>query len=435
MSVVVGAKLFDAVHEEAAARDSKGNAGGPPDADAGEDEAHAREKILAALPTALDELRKVDRGNGVLAIPDNQLASLLQSFVSEQADSRLGKPDGTGQLRPLTAGGYEVKFDTHDVAGWVLDYMPAWIVGRFKKRPWVDPSEEVVTIPDDARVALVGDWGSGMYGAPVCARSILEQRAKPYDVVMHLGDVYYAGTTTEVRDRFLAMWPRVPKARHRALNSNHEMYSGGEGYFGLTLQDPAFADQKSSCFAMQTSKFLLLGLDSAYIDGDLDPKQVAWIVRRVGNARGRKVVLFSHHQPISAFESQGDKLQEKLRALLEGRQIFAWYWGHEHRCVVFDRHEKWNLSGRCIGHSGYPSFRDHFTRAPQRQNGDGSVWYPVESGLAPPARVLDGPNPYVKGQEREYAPNGYASLDFDGDKLHETILAPDDAVLMTGTLA
>ena len=55
---------------------------------------------------------------------------------------------------------------------------------------------------------------------------------------MHLGDVYYSGTEKEVEERFLKVWPTEAATINRALNGNHEMYSGGFGYFKLIL--PAF---------------------------------------------------------------------------------------------------------------------------------------------------------------------------------------------------
>jgi hypothetical protein len=52
-----------------------------------------------------------------------------------------------------------------------------------------------------------------------------------------LATVYYSGTTSEIDDRFIAFWPNVTGAENRACNSNHEMYSGGHGYFDRTHKD------------------------------------------------------------------------------------------------------------------------------------------------------------------------------------------------------
>jgi hypothetical protein len=34
-------------------------------------------------------------------------------------------------------------------------------------------------------------------------------------------------------------------------------------------------------------------------------------------------------------------------------QVYAWFWGHEHRCVVIGDHM--GIKARCIGHGGIPS--------------------------------------------------------------------------------
>jgi hypothetical protein len=385
------------------------------------------------LPEAIAVLESIDRKDGVMVISEHRLASLLQSFLAERGLAEETDLLAKGRLTPTPAGGLEATFDRHDVRGWVFDFLPAYLKGRFAKRSFVIPGDSVATIGEGDRLALLGDWGTGLYGAPVCADSI--RRARPaFAAVIHLGDVYYAGTTPEVRARFLELWPRG--ARHNwALNANHEMYSGGEGYFDTTLRDPLFATQQSSCFAFQSARFLFLGLDSAYEEADLTAAQLSWIARRIAAADGRSVVLLSHHQPYSPFERAGAKLLAKLRPWLDAGQIFAWYWGHEHRCTIFDRHEALKLWGRCIGHSGYPAFRDAHPGQPEQRNSDESAWFRVTGPGLPAALVLDGPNRYVMGHEAQYAPNGYLSLTIDGDRLHEVIHAPDGTALLERELA
>ena len=121
------------------------------------------------------------------------------------------------------------------------------------------------------------------------------------------------------------------------------MYSGGFAYFQQIL--PAFG-QSCSYFAVQNEHWLLIGLDTAYVDHDVDTTQVAWLnlILRQADLPRRKVVLFSHHQPFSGPDTQGPKLQKALRHLLEGRVVTAWYWGHEHQCILYDKHEPWGLS-------------------------------------------------------------------------------------------
>src|SRR5262249_1479077 len=151
--------------------------------------------------------------------------------------------------------------------------------------------------PNKARVGVIGDWGTGLYGAPQIAAAVRSD-PDPFTLLLHLGDVYYSGTTKEIQQRFLDMWPTRPDAMNRALNSNHEMYSGGDPYFTKTL--PAFG-QESSYFAFQNDHFLLVGLDVAYKDHAIDDEQVAWLTQLLAQAGNRKVILFSHHQLLSHF--------------------------------------------------------------------------------------------------------------------------------------
>jgi hypothetical protein len=66
-------------------------------------------------------------------------------------------------------------------------------------------------MPDDARITVVGDWGTGMYGAPKTARTIAGL-GDQYFMQLHLGDIYYSGTPTEVTGRFLNVWQKRPEA-------------------------------------------------------------------------------------------------------------------------------------------------------------------------------------------------------------------------------
>jgi hypothetical protein len=277
-------------------------------------------------------------------------------------------------------------------------------------------------IPNRFRAAVMGDWGTGLYGAPQCARSI-SGASTAYNLILHLGDVYYAGTDGEVQQRMLDIWPSVPGAMSRALNGNHEMYSGGQAYYKKAL--PMFG-QAASYFALQNDYWVLIGLDSAYRDYDLHPNQVPWLRKIIGSAGGRKVVLFSHHQPFSLLDSQGPRLVAKLSEWLGAGRVFAWYWGHEHRCLFYEPHPAWSFFGRCIGHSGYPYFRSDVVNAPAEDN----HWRRLAGrNLAPAARVLDGPNPFVTGEEERYGPNGYLTLEFDDDRVNEIVhLATGEAV-------
>lgn len=378
------------------------------------------DQAIQELNDAVQCVAEADQDNGVLFVPNNQTAALLMSFLAEKQPL----PEAKASTQVL-----EAELGHEDIGGWVSQFLPAWLKGRFSKHDFVKPGA-VVRVPNDFRLAVLGDWGSGLYGAPISAASI--QTTKPaFNSVLHLGDVYYAGTKKEVTERFLNLWPDVPGASSWALNSNHEMFSGGSGYFETTLADARFTGQDgSSCFAWENDHFLFLGLDTAYEEHAIGAEQSRWIHERAQAASGKRLILFSHHQPFSAFETDGARLVAALGELLSSGRVAAWYWGHEHRCVFFEKHVKWSMWGRCIGHGGYPEVRDKFAEPPESTNADGSSWMHVESGRAPGAWVLDGPNQYVKENPARYGPNGYVALHFEGSVIHETVHAPDGALLM-----
>jgi hypothetical protein len=370
--------------------------------------------IMARIGQALRDMEDAESKNGdpgVLVSPTNALASRMQTSMAEH---------GTG-FNPLPAGGKELKFDTiTDPFGWARSWLSEWTE---EKHDILRPaSTSADPFPDRCRIAVLGDWGTGLYGAPVSA-STIQKDNKEYTMLLHLGDVYYAGAAKEEQQRFLEMWPRRPEAFTRALNSNHEMYSGGFAYFDLAL--PAF-QQPSSYFALRNGQWTLIGLDSAYVDFDMDQTQVQWLENVVSQSGDTKIVLFSHHQLFSQLDAQGTNLATRLSRLLQQQKIRMWYWGHEHRCVLYDEHPAYKLVARCIGHGGMPQRRGSERDAPaEAQTGD-AIWrrLPEKPGI-PSALVLDGRNAFIKGKEDTYSPHGYITLEFDGPLLHETVFLPD----------
>ena len=181
---------------------------------------------------------------------------------------------------------------------------------------------------------------------------------------------------------------------------------------------------------MQNDHWLLVGLDSAYREWELPNDQATWLSTLLENSGDRRVVLFTHHQLFSWAEKTHVTMRSQLGQLLTNKRLFAWYWGHEHRCMLYDRHPAWGIYGRLVGHSGYPYFRDHFTAGKIDSTGQqGSEWRKVEAkDMVPGGLLLEGPNPYVKDHEEEYGPNGYMTLELDGRQLNEIVHAPDGSV-------
>ena len=201
------------------------------------------------------------------------------------------------------------------------------------------------------------------------------------------------------------------------------MYTGGKGYFDHILGDAKFR-QPASYFAMHNDHWLLAALDTAFAEHDLFGEQAEWFMTLAAAFPKHRILLFSHHQPFSAFESGGPLLVQKLAPLLSAGRIAAWYWGHEHSCVRYDLHPDWKLLGRCVGHSGFPYFRLVEGNHPKTR------FVPFAAkGYVPSGRVLDGPNLYVNDGAERYGPNGYVTLDLQGSVVHETYCEPDGSVL------
>lgn len=383
-----------------------------------------RAQLIAAWNEAVSELQQEDKGGGVMSTARNDLASRLQSLIAAKAAEAGQIVTSQSDHTVLTSAGgqsftpgiMEVQFDSEDLIGWLG---MAWkLVFKPDKHAWLAPPLAPEAIADNARIAIFADWGTGLYGAPAIAKSIVA--LDRCDVVLHLGDTYYSGSDDEIKDRLVGDWPtRGGATVNRTLNGNHEMYSGGQGYFAAL---GLFFKQRASCFAMQNTNWVVVCLDTAYNDFDLDGAQVDWLKAIVAGAGTRKLILCSHHQPFSQLDDQGPNLQAALADLLNSQRIHAWFWGHEHRLVLYEPHTTWGFKGRCVGHGGFPAFRDNLTTT----QSNFYQWVNLATAPhAPAAKLLDGPNFWIPADPMRYSPHGFLTLDFDGVNAWETYFTPD----------
>jgi hypothetical protein len=270
-------------------------------------------------------------------IPYNQALSLLQSAYDEFIESR---------------GITELPFDPSD-PGWKTiaeEKLKAVSRGKHPFTSHTDQNSFRYELPRDASVALFSDWGSG----EATAQRVMQQiaAARPTHAI-HLGDVYYAGTPKESRERFLDIierhGPSKDSCRYFALAGNHDYYSGGYAYFETIL--PALG-QKASYFNLRNDQWQIIGLDSAYEEYGLQKPQLEWLTAQL-DPPARRSILLSHHQLFSPYDKRMTKstLLNKAKALLP--QIYAWFWGHEHRCVIMGDHL--GIKARCVGHGSIPS--------------------------------------------------------------------------------
>lgn len=228
----------------------------------------------------------------------------------------------------------------------------------------------VIPIPDNAKIIMVGDWGTGNFGntdSP-SIKMVASIKSQSPDYTIHLGDVYYAGTTKEEVDHLVEIWPRGANGAF-GLNSNHEMYSGAHAYFTEAL-GKLFLEQKGhSYFALENIHWIIVGLDSAYFDksllcragsivGDLQLQQLEFLKAQV--AKGKKLIVLTHHNGLidmkDGSQQKNNPLWEQvMSAFPQGKGPDYWYWGHLHNGTAYQQNgDNNNVHCRCLGHGGIP---------------------------------------------------------------------------------
>lgn len=237
------------------------------------------------------------------------------------------------------------------------------------------------------RVGILGDWGTGEEEALAVLDQLMQQQP---DLIIHVGDIYYAGTHDECISHFLQPIDAA-RTTYRSipvytLPGNHDYYSGGQGFYGIlpqiNLGIPHAAIQKNSFFCLQNDSWQIEGMDTGYNDHDLlkvadDTTQLRadeadWHKQQIASAGDRKVILLSHHQLFSAFATigavgsagpcyQNPYLLQNLQAwsAAGNPNIVAWFWGHEHLLEVYGvpgPSVDLPVLGRCVGNSAFPVF-------------------------------------------------------------------------------
>jgi len=303
---------------------------------------------------------------------------------------------------------------------------------------WTEGSEpsfsnspaEPIQIANTVTIALLGDWGGNNSPAQEVAASA-KSKIGPDDIIVHLGDVYYAGTNysgwieRDYQDEnFLTPWPGT-QGKSFALNSNHDMYAHGTGYYETALTSAMFASQNGcGYFALYNDAFRIVGLDTAYYDPDqtydgfmtgaLGPTgpgtQAQFLNDQAQAAAAAKqtLVLLTHHNGLEYDGSATLPLWDQVVAQLgplSGTTVI-WWWGHEHMAVVYP---DWDAKGvtirpRCCGH--------------------GCIPWGVATGLN--VSTVDWYEQTVLGPGDNYfVANGFATVALDGSSVSEAFYRQD----------
>ena len=305
----------------------------------------------------------------------------------------------TGDQQKSNQYASELKYAKCDALGWA-ECLTAYLA--FKATcgtlPYRPNQNVVANLPPKATIAIIGDWGTG----DAVAMNLLNQiaRLKP-DILIHLGDVYYSGTQSEANDNFLAICRQIlgSSIPLYTLCGNHDMYSGGDGYYWLIDQ----IGQQSSYFCLQNDHWQFLAMDTGH--NDHDPSTVStnmtslvnipgwseanWHLGKIRQAGDRRIALFSHHQLFSPFSSVGTannrqcaynpNLFANFQSVLP--KVDIWFWGHEHTLALYDPYMGLGR-GRCVGASAVPVFTNQQQYAADTglltyQNAPLPVWSPA----------------------------------------------------------
>ncbi len=339
------------------------------------------DEIQRVLESSLDQPRahyqgvRPDRPPPVVALPGNPQASVFQGVIAHCVEP-LCPTDEHGQRNPLSHWLGEIK-DLYRQFG---PCDPRWIQVRLdellsgQKHSYVDPPGAPNHLGEQAEIVLVGDWATALPQAINVSRAIRAHLLKDPPLerhVIHLGDTYYCGLREEYENRFLAHWPvdAGSPVSSWSLNGNHDMYTGGHGYFDTLLADNRFRGQRgSSNFILRNDYWQLIGIDSAYQspdDPNLSDQQKAWLGQAINEDAGagsRQTILLSHHQAFTAFgdSNVSGKLAGDVSSALNGRRVAAWFWGHEHRGTVYAtditarNYESLARYTATVGHGGVP---------------------------------------------------------------------------------
>lgn len=302
--------------------------------------------------------------------------------------------------------------------------------GKLRPIPYVRAAQvgnRVLPLQPGVRVALIGDWGTGTDAAIDLLKKVA---ALQPDVLIHLGDIYYSGTAQECDLNFKRVVDTVLRRSETripvyTLAGNHDMYSGGAGFYALLaglndqpLRQPASffclrcTDGSWQFIAMDTGKNDHNPFDVTAVLTSLEKDEEDWLTERIGEFAGNTILL-SHHQLFSALAQIGPPRPDgslvaynpylavsfqRFANAAPGR-IAAWFWGHEHALTVYKPYLGLER-GRCIGHGAVPVFT-------------------TESQTVGPERIVDPPKLHSDvhlGTADQVYLHGFTMIEFGQDR-------------------
>jgi hypothetical protein len=327
--------------------------------------AHALKDVGKPLESIFDDLKE-----GILKLktvfdPVDDCAKAAAQFLKAEVE-------GNDEQSNIYAG--QLRMGVCNAVGWTECLLVYLGYKALLQNPMYRPNQaSVIDLKDAKKLAIIGDWGTGLQQAKLLLQEVAAM--KP-DILLHLGDVYFAGTPSETENNFLSICRTLlGNIPIYSLCGNHDMYSGGKGYYSLLDQ----IGQKASYFCLQNDDWMFLAMDTGFHDNNPFTvstnmtqlvtqgswSEASWHLNQINNAGNRKIVLLSHHQLFSPFGSVGSVSGNKYAYNPNLYQTFGpilpkvewWFWGHEHTLGIFDGYMELKR-GRCVGASAVPVFQD-----------------------------------------------------------------------------
>jgi len=357
-------------------------------------------KEMNALLQEIEEIKKTHPS-------DSELDALVEQAkeLKEQASAADEKEDSK-----------KSKYSEDNVSAWFKHAALPFIrevvqslrkhhsVGTSRMAYFIEPSDHetcaTLTFQDPSyKIALIADAGTHDEHQESVLQAILQKRA---DIIIHLGDIYYAGNEAEM-DEFWSYFPKVFQKQIPPVFSipgNHEyLTNGGRAFFQRLL--PRLGDQTRSHFKQTHSFFCLrfpglqiialdTGLKSTTLDHNpnipsktyLTEKQEKWLLAKLNQCKD-PTILLSHHQPFSTlWNGQHSRLWEQFEPIFDANpHIIMWLWGHEHKLLIYNlKWGKHGARGRCFGNGGCAV---HATANPYWSAPANNAYMPINVGTSP----------------------------------------------------
>jgi hypothetical protein len=299
--------------------------------------------------------------------------------------------------------------------GW---YRPEWIktgvkaiFSRFSSArvqlAAMTPDEPLRSDSAPFRVAVCGDAGfAGVAQDRVIRMILARHRENPFHFVIHLGDIYFAGDFDEMAVNFLNPFSKLTKAGMRlvTLVGNHDLYYGGTSF----IVAMNVLHQPGRYFLIETPNWRIACLDTSLAatnlagsDPRLDEKQLEWLDELLAARDSRPLVIMSHHFATSGWSDPPASLTSQISDRFE-EKVFAWYWGHEHICALYEKNSSTPYWGACVGNGSFIEPRSSPSREPK------PLWFSQKACTC------------YRKKGTAYRPHGYIELEFKKNQIEET---------------